>query len=376
MKKNELLLILYLFIFTILNILLETFKSYSTMILFFATMLILATSIIINSKTKKIFSTLINNNLKTVITTLLMILLFLIELLIFKENNKIIQYLYYFIIYAIIPCYLYMFAKDIRKCLEYYTNFSILLILMYGMTPIIKNVFFSDYMSFGFNCILPATVGLYIGIRYLGRKKLIILEVVAILELILFCNRGAILTAIIFIVLYELIIKKKTGKKLLLFFISFCVLILVLVNLSSICNIVIDYLEDRNLYSYAFNKLYNYINNKDNNVLSGRDAIWKQCIEEYKLHPFIGNGIANFEKKYEHYPHNIFLDVLTNFGILGMLVFLYTITKGIYKITKSKDEEKVWGLLLGVMGIVPLLFSLTMFNWIYFWLFIHFSLKK
>ena len=94
MKKNELLLILYLFIFTILNILLETFKSYSTMILFFATMLILATSIIINSRTKKIFSTLINNNLKTVITTLLMILLFLIELLIFKENNKIIQYLY------------------------------------------------------------------------------------------------------------------------------------------------------------------------------------------------------------------------------------------------------------------------------------------
>lgn len=375
MKKNEILFVLYLFIFTILNVLLETFKNYSTIILFITTLLIVGISILNNLVTKNRIQVSAKKIHLTIILILLIIMLFLFNSITFKENNIIIRYLYNFIIYGIIPCYLYIFVKDIKKCLQYYINFSIILIIMYGITPFTDTNFFGDYMSFGFNCILPTTIGLYIGIRYFKRKKLIILELMALFELIFFCNRGAILTLAIFIMLYELIIEKSTTKKLILCIVGICILLIVFMNLQVILDKTINYLNKNGIYSYSIIKLYNYANNVDNNLFSGRNKIWSQCIEEYKLHPIMGSGIGSFEFKYNYYPHNVFLEILTSFGIIGLVIYIVIIAKGIHKIICSHDEEKVWGLLLLVMSVIPLMFSLTIFTWMYFWIFIIFAME-
>lgn len=63
----------------------------------------------------------------------------------------------------------------------------------------------------------------------------------------------------------------------------------------------------------------------DNDILNSRIDIYRLALMEYSKSPIIGNGPLSFSEKYEGYPHNIALEILTDFGTVGIVLFLVAI---------------------------------------------------
>lgn len=61
---------------------------------------------------------------------------------------------------------------------------------------------------------------------------------------------------------------------------------------------------------------------KNYEVYFGRSLLFELSIRESLKSIVIGNGTNYYQHKYENYPHNSFLEVLCDFGIVGLLLFL------------------------------------------------------
>lgn len=69
--------------------------------------------------------------------------------------------------------------------------------------------------------------------------------------------------------------------------------------------------------------------------------------------------------------HNIVLDIMVSYGILGLIVFIYVINISFKDIVKTTDEFFRNSLILFmVISIVPLMFSLTFWKSSEFWVLI------
>lgn len=56
---------------------------------------------------------------------------------------------------------------------------------------------------------------------------------------------------------------------------------------------------------------------------AGRDELYRSALELANLHPVLGAGLAGFTAHgYGSYPHNLFLELLSEQGILGLLAWL------------------------------------------------------
>ena len=74
-----------------------------------------------------------------------------------------------------------------------------------------------------------------------------------------------------------------------------------------------------------------------------RTFLWKAAKAEYKKNPIFGNGPLYFKNKYcGYFPHNIFLEAMTDFGIVGTvllaLLALFCFIKGMAYLWKKKES--------------------------------------
>jgi O-antigen ligase len=91
---------------------------------------------------------------------------------------------------------------------------------------------------------------------------------------------------------------------------------------------------------------------------AGRLDIWKVGFEMFKHYPLVGTGLGNFMIVYQQYagfspkfhgfmrsPHNTYLNVLVDLGILGFVLFLIAIVMQVRDGSDSKmrsQDSKVW----------------------------------
>jgi O-antigen ligase len=91
---------------------------------------------------------------------------------------------------------------------------------------------------------------------------------------------------------------------------------------------------------------------------AGRLDIWKAGLEMFKHYPLVGTGLGNFIIVYQQYagyspkfhgfarsPHNTYLDVLVELGILGFVLFLMSIVTQVREVSRSRKNDlgsKVW----------------------------------
>ena len=85
-----------------------------------------------------------------------------------------------------------------------------------------------------------------------------------------------------------------------------------------------------------------------------RTFLWRTAFKEFKKHPLTGNGPCYYKNRYNGYfPHNIFLEAMTDFGIVGLAVIsflgIYCFVNGVRYYMKSKEEN--------VLNLLVLLFS-------------------
>lgn len=74
-----------------------------------------------------------------------------------------------------------------------------------------------------------------------------------------------------------------------------------------------------------------------------RTFLWRSAIEEFKKHPLIGNGPCYFKNKYDgFFPHNILLESMTDFGVIGLVIVVaagvYCFIKGLQYFRKKDNK--------------------------------------
>jgi O-antigen ligase len=180
--------------------------------------------------------------------------------------------------------------------------------------------------------------------------------ILALIPFLLGSSRGAIFS-LAFPFLFFIFFKK--GKSFLrsLFIFLFFVLFS-----------VIAYFVAENFGSSAFSRVFTILSDID----SGSDSaarldIWYTSILQFLNNPIFGDYVLN--RKWNFYPHNLFVEVLMSTGIMGFIpFFILTILAFIktIKIIRLKPEDS-WVIIIFLQGFVMSLFSGSITDNIVFW---------
>ncbi|MED3736772.1 O-antigen ligase family protein [Virgibacillus pantothenticus] len=239
-------------------------------------------------------------------------------------------------------------------------------------------------MSFGFNFMLPAFTGLYIGGKYLNIKWMKIISFFAFIEVVIFANKGSALAALFIVFLFNVIpIKKSINKKSViikgtfLYGIIFIGCYLVWNNLTNMLNFLINLTDKLNFNSYSLSTFKNMlIYNSFEIGLTGREILWQKAIEYFKINFLIGNGTAAFHSSFGVYPHNFILEIITSYGLLGLCVFFIIWSRSFKVMLNSAFYDKIFYMIIFSLWFIPLFFSLNIFESKEFWVFMIIGFKE
>lgn len=81
---------------------------------------------------------------------------------------------------------------------------------------------------------------------------------------------------------------------------------------------------------------------------TGRVALWQEAIENITERPFFGTGLGNYilavrpaeSYRTPYYAHNLYLDVATELGLMGLLFFLLIIFIPLYGVLQNYSRTK------------------------------------
>lgn len=212
--------------------------------------------------------------------------------------------------------------------------------------------------TLGSMCVSMATI-LLIKINE-NRIVNIMLWVMLLIALFLSGSRGSMLSIMIMIVVYYLFNKK------LVKFNSYNVTKLFLLFLFAIFNFTVIYPAIFNTDLGAkLNELSLEIFSQ--NFYSGRQLIWSMLLDIINQNFYIGHGLSAkpmFFMDTEFSSHNLYLQVLLQSGIIGLLLLLSTLFSILIALTKNKNRISYVsvGLLLGMLVHESFEVSLTQNN--------------
>ena len=177
-------------------------------------------------------------------------------------------------------------------------------------------------------------------------------------------SRGSLLVVFIFAILYNLFQKRNKPKitkaKIFAFHAAFLGSVLILLNFE-------------NILKYIENKEFSIRNLKfliEGNFLdtNGRFSIQADYLQKMFLNSPVRFILVDLQNNGTFYPHNIFLEVMWDYGyLLGSLLIIFFVTIFIKRILLCRDSEfKIMMVLFGA-GFLPLLFSFTYTEWPLFW---------
>lgn len=306
------------------------------------------------------------------IITILFIYIFSVNFIRFPFEVSTIQFTYaiYFLVYSFFPFFLGVYTSDdsyVRKNLYKLLRWIVPILLIILASNAIS---YSDsgYLSNG-GGMNRLTVG-YLAVQLIGISMIIITDkkelsrlqlifwslniLLGLLIVIFSASRGPFI-ALIFLILfygYELM-KEKTNKKY--FKISFGV-----ISVLVFCGVI----TKSNYFEVSLQRiltLFSLDSSKVVDVTNGRSAMYEKGLEFFKNSPIFGNGGQYFLIKsgYDIYPHNIVIEILSDFGLVGIIVFgsgiVYLIFNLIY--SSKKDQFSKIVLVMLLIKLVELNFS-------------------
>ena len=356
---NEFLFVYYILSFHIL-------KPLRFMLNNFYTMLLLVNTVIVLYFLWK------NNNCilrKTIIYIIFINLILIFNLIsyFFEKNIYFLDYIYNFILYGIIPIILFSYVKNFEKILYYFSFFSVILFLIYSIEPFYNYFISGTYMTFGFGGIMYSYIGLVLYRKVFHIKKYFVFEILSIILIFIFGNKGASMVVILFTIMLEILICIKDKKKKKIILMIFCSTTII-INIKSIIVSINNFILTKGMYSYALTTLINTFEGKKTSMDS-RMILWNNAFSMIKHKPLIGNGLGYYETFEGIYTHNIFLDILVSYGIIGLTLFIILIIKSLINIMKSKNYyKKIFGIIIFNLSIPLLSFSSNIYyNWS-FWI--------
>ncbi len=232
-----------------------------------------------------------------------------------------------------------------------------------------------NYMRFGY-ALLPTVVFsfCYLNIERNYRLTTAFLLLASLVLLLVFGARGASLTLIVFLVFYVYIFR--VSKKLVWIF-TFSLLLLLVFSTSLIMGLA-SLLEEFGIQSYAVDKMQMLITGVSiTSVSSGRDLFYEAALQRFYDSPLWGAPLNSvYIDLQSTYYHNIFLDLLANFGVIGFLLLIGFILIYTYDFSRVPDKYlQIVFLILFILPMGRLLVSSTFWQRPEFWLFISFCVS-
>lgn len=162
-------------------------------------------------------------------------------------------------------------------------------------------------------------------------------------------GRGA-MCVVIAILLYYLISYKPHGSKRGLIFGVFIICIFI---------IAFRFLSTTSIFSQGYNRIINFFMGSQDQSSKERMYLYSSAIQLFQDNPFLGYGVGGSLGELNIWSHNVFLDIMIDYGILGLLVFAITVILSFYRILKltkiSRSEEIAF--IFGLCSFIELLFS-------------------
>ena len=356
---NNYLFPIYYWGFTFLNPIVSKAGEYSTLILLiFALMMFSLWFLVILRKKAVNISVFIGFGF---------LLILALDMLI-RSNSKSFDYIYKYIYAGFLVILFVSIINDSTKTLKVFSVLSVCAFLLFFYDPFLDYKFLGDYMGYGFNLVLPAFIGIFILCHYYKKWWLLPLEIFCLALILIYANRSAFLTAIIFILLYYLTMHKK--RKIILGFLVFTTLTLFLL-LEHIILFVMEIFVKLDLNTYAIQQFIKFIQFRDTeSFFSGRFDIWQNAWNMFLSKPILGHGAGYFHAVHGTYPHNIVLDILVTYGIIGIIAIGLLIFMSFYKLAKNNGQNKLLGLLFLSLWFPKLVFSVYFIVDEGFWAFI------
>ncbi len=181
-------------------------------------------------------------------------------------------------------------------------------------------------------------------------------------SIFLVSSRGPLISAIVGLIFCVLILFKAKIKNRNITIIVIISLILVLVLISCYDIIYSNPFISKvipDVKRFIPNVEYFSLKNAKNISVNIRLKVYSTAWQLFKQKPLFGLGTGGFGTSGEQYPHNIFLEIAVENGLLGLVIFLcflFTVCQRGYQflnesIIKINKQAKIMGLIILVVGL-------------------------
>ncbi len=285
-----------------------------------------------------------------------------------------------FLIYTLIYCY-YIFVVTDRELIDILKNIIIYFIILSVISAFLylRHAEYELFDIFKENHIIT---GMVYGIGFLNiffdfKYKNIFFRIIKygilsifICLVLLTGARGPLICMLITIFINYLILFYKNKLKImnLFVFLLFIIIFFSAFNFSNEINFLIKNYKGIEMLSDSYENLK--IKNMDE-FSTKRTYLYEEAYKEFLKKPFFGKGIGKHEKQGE-YPHNLFLEILSQIGIIGFVPFFVIICCWFYFFLKSemrfyKNSEYRFIKYLFIFYFFHSFFSGSIFCNIQFW---------
>ncbi len=322
------------------------------------------------------------NKLILIFTYLCVSFVFLLHYTLFAENRSYMVELIFPLFFMCLPAFIYtlslrdfgVFWESLKRIS--YGVFGISLFL--GLILISKFRDIGPYsMTLSYYVLLPALVYLDESITKFSVIKFINF-IISLLIIISLGSRGAIMCIVVFAILKLLKFRSnRTFKKLLSTYTLLCMTIVLLLNYKKFLHFLNEILLRLNIQSRTVSLFL-----RDEVHLSGRNELFKQTISAIAENPIFGIGIGGDRVILNGiYVHNIFLEILSNYGIViggfFIILLLLVIVKSLVSNNLKNYDLTIFWISFGFVHlIVSGSYLIDIRFWIFIGLLINFTFKR
>lgn len=204
-------------------------------------------------------------------------------------------------------------------------------------------------LTFGYDLLLFEIIFLYFALKY---KKLIhwIMAIAGGIMMLAGGSRGPFLDILIFLVVYISVSIQRSRKKLFITSSLIALLLVLYFGYTPILNVISTFLSRMGLSSRLIKMIIAGTASDDN----GRAEIWARAIQMIKEKPWgygaMGSREGIYDLIYVGHPHNVFLEILIDYGVIFGAGIILTGFVAFFRMLKMPDIGEWTALILIFIG--------------------------
>jgi hypothetical protein len=301
----------------------------------------------------------LNNSYKikkyVIISFIMLSIYFLMNSLIYNESVFIILPIYIGFIFKSYSAFIIgSLDIDSKELYNAFLKISVINFLAIAAFPFVDFLDSMNYMRFGY-AMLPSVIMFIYAILKKEKNKIIwiLLGIVAFFLMVVYGSRGPLVVILIWALIQFLFNRKISTYKKAIILILVSLMTFLVFKYNFIVKIV-DYIYyELGIHTYTLAKLRMTFDVGLVEASSGRDIIYITMWDYIKQNPLLGYGIGFSQEVLNYTPHNLFLQILLESGVVGLLIWSVILTYCLYKYKDMHIKEE------GLFNVIALVFSIA-----------------